>query len=219
MWHGRSRAVAAVVLAAGMLAACTAGSDSAGSSTAASAAPKPSVANDLATNSAHHTLPVAGEGFDLAIDYWTTTDATAWQSTAAHDINLTLHLALHPGAPAQTVLIASTTISDELLSTQPQLDALQLSSTTDSANALPGYLVSDVYPYEDSTTIPAMAGPLLARWSSFSKGAQLTSAALSSHGVYANRISFQFDVLVQNPGDATYHKRTLSDVLTVPSDK
>ena len=35
----------------------------------------PSVANDLASNSAHHSLPVPGEQFALTVDYWPVTRA------------------------------------------------------------------------------------------------------------------------------------------------
>ncbi len=50
----------------------------------------PSVANDLASNSAHHSLDVPGEQFALTVDYWTDYDAAAWQTLQPKKINLSV---------------------------------------------------------------------------------------------------------------------------------
>ncbi len=43
----------------------------------------------------------------------------------------------------------------------------------------------------------------------------MTESALVAAGVYANRITFTYRVLVRNTGDAGYHQRILQDTLTV----
>lgn len=44
-----------------------------------------STANDLAANSAHHSLAVPGEQFSLTVDYWTDYNAGSWQTPATQE--------------------------------------------------------------------------------------------------------------------------------------
>jgi hypothetical protein len=201
------------------LAACSAASSQATSSTSVSVPPPPGiVTNDLASNSAHHVIPVPGEGFDLSVDYWSSTDIAHWQSAGAKQLNLSLHLSLHPDAPAQDVLLYDLTVAVSIKATTATFEGLQIVAASDTASGVPGFLVSAVYPYDSVVNVPAMAQPLVDRWKSVSGDKPLNSAGLRDYGVYANRISYTYNILVKNPGDSEYHKRVVTDVLTVPSD-
>ena len=211
-------AVAAVAL---LVSACTSsgGGGGAAPSPSISAPPPPAiVANDLASNSAHRTVAVPGEGFDLSIDYWTSTDIAQWQSAGGKALNLSLHLSLHPDAPKQDVLLYSLNVTVLVQATLGTFEGLQILTATDTANGVPGFLVSDVYPYDSVINVPAMAQPLLDRWRSVAGNDEITPAGLRAYGVYANQITYTYDLLIKNEGDLTYHKRTVTDVLTVPSD-
>ena len=213
--------VATAAAVALLVSGCTSSGDdgNGGSGPSASAPPPPAiVANDLAGNSAHRTVAVPGEGFDLAIDYWTSTDIAAWSSAGAKALNLSLHLDLRPDSPRQDVLLYSLTVAVRVKATLPVFEGLAILVATDTATGLPGFLVSDVYPYDSVVNVPAQAPPLIERWRSVAGDAQITSAGLRAYGVYANEISYTYELLVKSEGDVTYHKRTVVDVLTVPSD-
>jgi hypothetical protein len=208
------------VLAIAALASCSTGSSSHASSSASASVPPPPaiVANDLASNSAHHVIPVPGEGFDLSVDYWSSTDIAHWQSAGAKALNLSLHLALHPDAPAQDVLLYDLTVAVTVKATTGTFEGLQIVSASDTASGVPGFLVSDIYPYDSVVNVPAMAQPLVDRWKSVAGDKPISSAGLRGYGVYANEIGYTYNILVKNQGDSEYHKRVVTDVLTVPSD-
>jgi hypothetical protein len=210
--------VAAVVVCLGGWTGCSSASDTTASASVSAPNPPAVVANDLATNSAHHTIPVPGEGFDVSVDYWTSTDIAHWQSDGAKPLNLSLHLAPHPDAPSQDVLLYKMTVSVQAKATLPAFDGVEILNATDTATGVPGFLISANYPYESVVKVPAMAQTLVDRWKSVGGNTPLTSAGLRKYGVYANTITYTYDLLIKNPGDVTYHKRTVSDVLTVPSD-
>ena len=207
------------MIVAAAAAGCTSSSGGASASSVSAPPPPGVVTNDLATNSAHHVIPVAGEGFDLAVDYWTDADVAHWKSAGAKKLNLSLHLSLHPGAAQQTVLLYSLEVSVSVLATTPTFQGLVIVDATDTASGLPGFAVSDVYPYDSVVNVPAMAQPLVDRWRSVEGNKPMTSAGLRKYGVYANQISYIYNVLVKNAGDVDYHKRTVTDVLTVPADQ
>jgi hypothetical protein len=163
-------------------------------------------------------VAVPGEGFDLSVDYWTSTDIANWQSAGAKTLNLSLHLTLLPGAPKQDVLLYALTVSVQVLATLPTFNGLVLMEATDTSNGVPGFLISDVYPYDSVVNVPAMAPPLMDRWRSVAGDEEISPAGLRAYGVYANQLTYTYDLLIKNEGDLTYHKRTVTDVLTVPSD-
>jgi hypothetical protein len=207
------------LLGVAALTACSTGSSTASSSASASAPPPPGVVtSDLASNSAHHVIAVPGEGFDLSVDYWSSTDIAHWQSAGAKQLNLSLHLALHPDAPVQDVLLYDLTVAVTIKATTATFEGLQIVSASDTASGVPGFLVSSVYPYDSVVNVPAMAQPLVDRWKSVSGDKPLSSAGLRGYGVYANQIGYTYNILVKNQGDTDYHKRVVTDVLTVPSD-
>ena len=124
------------------------------------------VANDLATNSAHHSLPVPGEQFSLTVDYWTDYAASAWQTLQPKKINLSVHLT--PAATitgdAPEVLIGSFSAVTTLLAAMPGLDGLPIAVTEQEPNALPGYLINVNYPYDNVVSIEGFDPTLIDRW-------------------------------------------------------
>lgn len=211
--------LAASAIALLALSGCTSSGGDAGASSSVTAPPPPGIVpNDLASNSAHRAVAVPGEGFDLSVDYWTSTDIANWQSAGAKTLNLSLHLTLLPDAPTQDVLLYALTVRVQVLATLPTFSGLVLLEATDTANGVPGFLISDVYPYDSVVNVPAMAPPLMERWRSVAGDEQISPAGLREFGVYANQLTYTYDLLIKNEGDLTYHKRTVTDTLTVPSD-
>lgn len=219
--------VRAVLVAAALafaLAGCTQQPATEVASTSTSPAPTliatgtvPTVANDLASNSAHHTLPVDGEQFSLNVDYWTDYDAAAWQTLQPKKVNLSVHLApaASTAGDAPEVLIGSFSAVTTLLAAMPGLDGLPIAASNQEPNAIPGYLINVNYPYDNVLAIPGFSDALSARWLTVAGDQQLTEAGLVAAGVYGNRITFSYSVLVKNTGDAGYHQRILQDTLTM----
>ena len=80
---------------------------------------------------------------------------------------------------------------------------------------LPGYLINVNYPYDNALPIEGFDQTLIDRWRVVAGDQPLTEPALITAGVYGNRISFSYRVLVRNNGDAGYHQRLLQDTLTM----
>ena len=214
---------AALLVAA--LCSCTQSSDQASPATTSTARASlvatgtiPTVANDLATNSAHHSLEVPGEQFGLQIDYWTDYNAGAWQTLQPKDVNLSVHLvpaATVTGDPPE-VLIGSFDGVTTLLAAMPGLDGLPIAQTHESPIAVPGYLISTNYPFDNRLGIEGFSAPLQARWQTLAGDEPLTEPGLVTAGTYGNRMFFTYRILVRNNGDAGYHQRIVQDTLTVP---
>jgi hypothetical protein len=177
----------------------------------------PTVPNDLATNSAHHSLPVPGEQFSLAVDYWTDYTASAWQTLQPKKINLSVHLtpAAATTGDSPEVLIGSFEAVTTLLAAMPGLDGLPIAVAEQEPNALAGYLINVNYPYDNAVSIEGFDPTLIARWTLLAGDEPLTEPALVAAGVYGNRITFSYRILIRNTGDAGYHQRLLQDTLTV----
>lgn len=178
----------------------------------------PTVPNDLAANSAHHSLDVPGEQFSLNVDYYLTDyDANAWQTLQPKNVHLSAHLAPTPGAAtdAPEVLIGSFSGTTTLLAAMPGLDGLPIADTQQAPNAIAGYLINANYPYDNVLTIEGFSPSLADRWALLAGDQPLTESGLVAAGVYANRLSFTYRVLVKNNGDAGYHQRIITDSLTV----
>jgi hypothetical protein len=216
-------AVAGAVLLAATATACTDQSGTAASTSSSSTSPTliatgaiPTVPNDLATNSAHHSIPVPGEQFSLTVDYWTDYPASTWQTLQPKQINLSVHLtpaASTTGDPPE-VLVGSLTATTTLLAAMPGLDGLPIAVTDQEPNALPGYLINENYPYDNAVSIEGFDPTLIQRWTLLAGDQPLTEPALITAGVYGNRITFNYRILVRNTGDAGYHQRLLQDTLT-----
>ena len=178
----------------------------------------PTVPNDLASNSAHHTLEVPGEQFALTVDYYLTDyDAADWQTLQPKNVHLSAHLVPVAGAAgdAPEVLIGSFSGITTVLAAMPGLDGLPIAATEQTPDAIPGYLINANYPYDNVLTIEGFSPALSDRWALLAGDQPLTEPGLVAAGVYANRISFSYRVLVKNNGDAGYHQRIITDSLTV----
>jgi hypothetical protein len=161
-------------------------------------------------------VAIPGESVVLAVDYYLTSyDATKWRPLAAKDVSVSAYVRPAAGRPAPAVVLGSFEARTELRAVDPGLDALAVATTTDRPPAaLPGYQVSAAYPY--TAVVPAGGyGPALVdRWTHLAGDQALTDEGLVRAGVYAVRLVFSYGLLVRS-GDG-YHKRAVTDSLTVP---
>ncbi|HEV7656037.1 MAG TPA: hypothetical protein VGP36_15085 [Mycobacteriales bacterium] len=72
------------------------------------------------------------------------------------------------------------------------------------------------YPYDTVVPVDGFSSALVSRWSYLAGTQPLTEQGLVKAGVYANRLTFDDSLLVRDAGDAGYHKRSVTDSLTVP---
>jgi hypothetical protein len=184
--------------------------------TAPAAAPK--TTNDLAANSAHRTLKLPGESFVLTVDYYLTAyDATKWQTLASKDVNVSVHVKPTGSQPVPQVLLGSFDVATTLRAVDPGLDGLPIATMRDAPPAaLAGYAMSAGYPYDTVIPVDGYSAALVNRWSYLAGTQPLTEQGLVRAGVYANRLTFGYSLLVRNAGDGGYHKRSVTDSLTVP---
>jgi hypothetical protein len=209
------------VLAVGaalLLAGCSQSGDEPAATQRTAAAAAPKTANDLASNSAHHTLKIPGEAFVLTVDYYLTSyDATRWQTLASKDVNVSVHVKPSGGATQPLVMLGAFRAQTLLRAVDPALDGLPVTTMTDQPSAaLPGYVMSASYPYDTVVPVDGYSAPLVQRWSYLAADQELTEQGLVKAGVYANRLTFSYSLLVRNAGDAGFHQRSVSDSLTVP---
>jgi len=177
----------------------------------------PSVVNDLATNSAHHTLKVDGEQFSLNADYWTEYDAAAWQTLQPKKVNLSVHLvpaASTAGDPPE-VLIGSFSGITTLLAAMPGLDGSPIAVSNQEPNAIPGYLITENFPYDNALAIEGFSDALSARWAMVAGEQPLTGARFGRCRCVRQSDHLSYRLLVKNTGDAGYHQRILQDTLTM----
>ncbi len=211
------RRILAATCAVLLLAACSGSGDAATTERTASA-PPPKTVNDLASNSAHRTLKIPGESFVLTVDYYLTSyDATKWQTLAAKDVNVSVHVRPARAAAVPQVLLGGFDAQAELLAVDPGLDSLAVSTVQDRPPAaLAGYVMSASYPYDTVVPVDGYSTALVDRWSYLAGSQPLTEQGLVTAGVYANRLAFDYSLLIRNAGDTGYHKRSVTDSLTVP---
>ena len=211
------RGAAGWVVVALLLAGCTAEDDGAPAERVSTAA-TPETANDLARNSAHRTLKIPGERIALTVDYFLTDyDATKWQTLSTKDVHVSVHLRPTAGGTPPQVAIGSFRAEVALRAVDPGLDGLPVTVATDTPPAaVPGYAVSADYPYDTVVPVEGFSQPLVQRWTYLAGEQPLTEDGLTRAGVYANRIRFTYGLLVRNPGDTGWHRRSLTDSLTIP---
>ncbi len=182
------------------------------------AAPIPTAtANDLKKNSAHHSVPVDGEKFLLKVDYWTTVDSATWSATGSKDVHLLAYVDPAAGTTAPSVVVEQFDAAFTLQAATPGLDGLPVGRYQDMVGSnIPGFLITPTISYGTAFGTTGISQDLLQRWQ-FLAGAQpLTEAALQRAGVYAVAVSVTYRLLVRNPGDAGWHRRTAQDDLVVP---
>jgi hypothetical protein len=224
---GRARIGGARLLTVGatavLLAGCSGGTAGDDPTTAATtttslsaAAAPPAVTSDLAEGSAHHEIGVAGEPFTVEVDTWTDADVAQWQTLPPKVVNSVLNLVPIAGEsqPAE-VTMAAVTVTTALAATMPGLDGLVVDTWTQTAPGQ-GFALSQYYPYAAAVPITGYTAPLVERWTYLAGEQPLTDEALRTAGVYANRITFSWTLLVRNDGDPGYHQRLVTDTITVP---
>jgi len=128
-------------------------------------------------------------------------------------VTLSVHLAPVAGAAGDPpeVLNGSFDGVTTLLAAMPGLDGLPIAVANQEPTAIPGYLVNVNYPYDNVLSVEGYSDALANRWKEVAGDQPLTEPGLIAAGVYANRITFSYRLLVKNAGDAGYHQRILQD--------
>jgi hypothetical protein len=208
--------LSAVLVACAVATGCSQSGDAPAATERTASASAPKTANDLAQNSAHRTLKIPGENFVLTVDYFLTAyDATKWQTLAAKDVNVSAYVRPSGAGPVPQVMLGSFEARTQLRAVDPALDALPVATTDDRPpSAVAGYVMSAAYPYSAVVPVDGYSTTLVDRWRYLAGDQALTEEGLVRAGVYANRLTFSYGLLVK---DTTgYHKRSVVDSLTVP---
>lgn len=203
-----------ILIAAVLAAGCSQGTEPvAGERTAAATAP--ATKNDLADNSAHRTLKIPGESFVLSVDYYLTSyDATKWRTLASKDVTVSAYVKPAGGQPVPQVVLGSFRARTALRAVDPGLDGFPIAGTDDDPPAgIPGYAMTAAYPYSAVLPVDGYSDELVGRWRYLAPDQELTERGLVRAGVYANRLTFTYGLLVK--GDTGWHKRSVTDSLTV----
>jgi hypothetical protein len=182
------------------------------------AATAPAVDNDLARNSAHRTLKIPGENFTLTVDYFLTSyDATKWQTLTGKDVNLAAYVKPTGARAVPEVVLGSFEARTTLRAVDPGLDGFAVTVFRDvPPTAVRGYSMTSAYPYSAVVAVEGFSTALAERWRFLAGDQELTEPALVTAGVYANRLTFTYGLLVRDAGGTGYHKRSVTDSLTVP---
>ena len=176
----------------------------------------PKTANDLQQGSLHRDLELDGENFTITVDYWVEFDIATWTTSAPKKVNYSIHLEPVEGKKTPTVLVGGLTANASLLSLTPELNGLVQSVQTDSPSGIPGYNLNDGYPYEGNRPISGISPSLITAWAQVAGNSPLTEGALQTAGVYGTQLTFDLSLLIKSTGETNWHKRFVSDVLTVP---
>ncbi len=229
------RTICGLVMAAVLLSACTSGTESDSSSTsdmttvtgesllspaAAVLPPAPPITNDLAQGSAHRSIEVPGETFELSVDYWITTDPAAWTTLNAKTVYSSTHTTPVADSVQPTILVEYTETTALIRSTDVDLDGQEIANHRDSpaTGALPGYVVDSNLPYEGLFSIDARSQQILGRWSELGRPGPVSTAELAAAGVYANEITVTYSLLIRGATEtdsAAWHRRLVQDTITV----
>lgn len=207
-----------LVCAALLLTSCGGDDPDATPAERTAAASAPTVANDLARNSAHRTLKIPGEAFVLTVDYYLTAyDATRWRTLAAKTVNVSVHVRPTGKGAVPQVLLGAFDARASLRAVDPGLDGLPVATMADRPPAaLAGYAMTTSYPYDAVVPVDGFSSALVERWSYLAGDQALTEQGLAKAGVYANSLTFDYSLLIRSAGDPAFHKRSVTDTLTVP---
>jgi hypothetical protein len=173
--------------------------------------------NDLKNNSAHHSVAIDGEKFLLKVDYWTTIDASTWGALGAKNVHLLAYVDPAAGTTPPSVVVDEFDSQFTLMAANPGLDGVAIGSFSDRpGSSIPGFLITPTISYGTAVPISGISDALVQRWQFLAGTAALTEAAVQRAGVYAIQVSFTYRLLVRSAGDASWHRRTVLDDLTVP---
>jgi len=147
-----------------------------------------------------------------------------WRITDSKNIKFTANLENLP--EGAEVLIEHVHTDICLKATSPQLDGLTQDSMDDSyhGTSQDGFLLTEKYPYENVFAIEGFSKDIIDGWSfyngSYGQGnistKRLTEGNLIKNGVYANKMSVVYDVLIKYKGEEQYHVKSIIDEFLIP---
>lgn len=131
------------------------------------------------------------------------------------------------GCPEGTIMLVEHIHVDMgLKAISPQLDGITQDSMDDSYHGVmqDGFLITNNYPYENIFAIEGFSKDIIEYWGFYcgSYGTasghsyRLTEANLISNGVYANKLTVVYDILIKYEGEQYFHTKSIIDEFLIP---
>jgi hypothetical protein len=182
--------------------------------------------NDLEGGALLIQHKVNGEVFTFTTRYSTSYNVDDWQITDSKTLKMEAWL-------EQSAYFTGTTLLDNVhvdcnIQSKYQIMDGVLQDTMDDrlhTGDQPGFLVSDIYPYENTFSIEGYSQWLVEGWGYFNTSygytsyetVRLTEQNLRGNGgVMGNKFTIVYDLLIRNQGEEFYHTRSIVDEFIVP---
>lgn len=163
-----------------------------------------------------HTI---AEGITLTTRYHTDYDVKQWRITDTK--TLWFEVEVKEASETTTILIENVHADVALQSTKQGLDGLPQDTMDDRLHvgAQPGFLITSAYNYSDVFSIEGFSDTLISGWGFATGGTgsteineeRLTENNLVKNGVYGNKFTFVYDVLIQDPASGLFYKVVFYD--------
>jgi hypothetical protein len=139
----------------------------------------------------------------------------AWTPLSAKNVHLLAYLLPAAGATAPQVLVDNVQGQYRLLAANTDLNGLVVDQMVDQAGAT-GFLITPKISYGSVLTTAGVTTDMFTRWLALGGRPPIDDVTLRKAGVYGFTVEMSFRLLVRNPGDTGWHRRTVDDQLTVP---
>lgn len=170
--------------------------------------------------------PVPGEKYRFEASYSTDYETESWRITKPKTIRMQAKVVPIEGGEGLVAYIEHVHVDISLLGEKAGLDGLLQDSMDDSLHSgtQPGFLASGGRIYEEVFSIEGFSKTLIDGWGYQTQSwgeseiteKRLTENALRNEGVYGNKLTVVYDVVVQYPGDPGYSKRVVVQEFAVP---
>lgn len=182
--------------------------------------------NDLEGGKTKIETPVPGEKYRFEASYSTDYETDSWRITKPKTIRMQAKVIPIEGGEGLVAYIEHVHVDISLLGKKAGLDGLLQDSMDDSLHSgtQPGFLATGGRIYEEVFSIEGFSKTLIDGWGyqtqTWSESEitekRLTENALRDEGVYGNKLTVVYDVVVQYPGDPGYSKRVVVQEFAVP---
>ncbi len=185
--------------------------------------------NEFATGAVtfQHTLQTPDGDVIIETSYSTEYDTSQWHITTPKSLDIKAKVISAP--VGKTIYIENMHADVSLICEYETLNGWKTDTMDDHLHTgtAPGFLITKDYQYEESFAIEGFSQTLLDGWAYYNHAIGIGSATVEEKPLTESnlinelhakgqRLTFVYDILVQNTGDAAPHKHVFSDEFGVP---